>query len=66
MLPENKRLYRRSQQQKHEAIWIGRGTTTGQHITLTAEFGKIKTRTIMRLPKDQQINRELLLQVTSY
>eukprot|EP00971_Amphidinium_carterae_P349532 6491063-Amphidinium_carterae.1 len=41
IMPENQKLYyRRNQEQKHEAIWIGRDTTTGQHITQTTEFGK--------------------------
>eukprot|EP00971_Amphidinium_carterae_P224168 4448032-Amphidinium_carterae.1 len=30
---ENQKLQRRNQEQKHEAIWIGRDATTGQHIT---------------------------------
>eukprot|EP00971_Amphidinium_carterae_P280612 5570784-Amphidinium_carterae.1 len=28
-------------EQKHEAIWIGRDTTIGQHITLSTEFGRL-------------------------
>eukprot|EP00971_Amphidinium_carterae_P119106 2359564-Amphidinium_carterae.1 len=64
-MPENQKLCRRNQEQKYEAIWIGRDTTTGQHITLTTEFGKQLARTILRLPKEQQIDRALLLKVTS-
>eukprot|EP00971_Amphidinium_carterae_P011292 222169-Amphidinium_carterae.2 len=63
IMPENQKLYRRNQEQKYEAIWIGRDTT-GQHITLTTEFGKLLTRTILRLPKEQQIDKTLLLKVT--
>eukprot|EP00971_Amphidinium_carterae_P157616 3124439-Amphidinium_carterae.1 len=59
-MPENQKLYRRNQQ-KHEAIWIGRDTTTGQHIMLSPEFGKQLTRAILRLPKDQQYDKTLLL-----
>eukprot|EP00971_Amphidinium_carterae_P344830 6485450-Amphidinium_carterae.1 len=59
---ENQKLLRRNQEQKHEAIWIGRDTTTGQHITLSTEFGKQLTRTILRLPSDQQFDKTLLLQ----
>eukprot|EP00971_Amphidinium_carterae_P174128 3451458-Amphidinium_carterae.2 len=58
----NVRLYQRNQEQKHEAIWIGRDTATGQHITLTKELGKVKRKRILRLPSDQQIDKELLLQ----
>eukprot|EP00971_Amphidinium_carterae_P183173 3635105-Amphidinium_carterae.1 len=36
--------------------------TTGQHITLSTEFGKQLTRTILRLPSDQQFDKKLLLQ----
>eukprot|EP00971_Amphidinium_carterae_P258299 5126931-Amphidinium_carterae.10 len=64
-MPENRQPYRRNQEQKHEAILIGRDTTTGQHITITEEFGKQLTRTILRLPREQQIDRDLLLKVTS-
>eukprot|EP00971_Amphidinium_carterae_P129740 2569986-Amphidinium_carterae.1 len=66
-MPENKKLYRRNQEQKHEAmmaIWVGRDTTTGQHITLTEEFGKLQTKTILTLPR-AQTDRDLLLKVTS-
>eukprot|EP00971_Amphidinium_carterae_P055066 1085072-Amphidinium_carterae.1 len=52
---ENQKLQRRNQEQK----------TTGQHITLSTEFGKQLSRTILRLPKDQQFDKKLLLQVTS-
>eukprot|EP00971_Amphidinium_carterae_P193882 3846968-Amphidinium_carterae.2 len=63
---ENQKLQRRNQEQKHEAIWIGRDTTTGQHITLSTEFGKQLSRSILRLQKDQQFDKTLLLlQVTS-
>eukprot|EP00971_Amphidinium_carterae_P020453 402951-Amphidinium_carterae.3 len=65
LMPDNRKLYRRNQDQKHEAIWIGRDTTTGQHITLTEEFGKVITRTVLRLPREQQIDRDLLLKVTT-
>eukprot|EP00971_Amphidinium_carterae_P157351 3119289-Amphidinium_carterae.2 len=34
---------RKNQEQKYKAIWIGRDTTTRQHITLTEEFGKLLT-----------------------
>eukprot|EP00971_Amphidinium_carterae_P058089 1148938-Amphidinium_carterae.4 len=64
-MPENRKLYRRNPEQKHEAIWVGRDTATGQHITLTEEFGKTLSRTILRLPKEQQVDRDLLLKVTS-
>eukprot|EP00971_Amphidinium_carterae_P051568 1015134-Amphidinium_carterae.1 len=47
---ENQKLQRRNQEQRHDAIWIGRDTTTGQHITLSTELGKQLTRTILRLP----------------
>eukprot|EP00971_Amphidinium_carterae_P017936 353412-Amphidinium_carterae.1 len=40
IMPENQKLYKRNKEQKYEAIWIGRDTTTGQHITLSTEFGK--------------------------
>eukprot|EP00971_Amphidinium_carterae_P194360 3856529-Amphidinium_carterae.1 len=63
-MPENQKLYRRNQEQKHEAIWIGRDTT-GQHITLSPEFGKQLPRTTLRLPKDQHYDKALLLKVTS-
>eukprot|EP00971_Amphidinium_carterae_P335753 6471763-Amphidinium_carterae.2 len=65
VMSENKKLYHRNESQKHEAIWIGRDTTTGQHITLTEEFGKLQTRTILRLPHEQQTDQDLLLKVTS-
>eukprot|EP00971_Amphidinium_carterae_P346574 6488137-Amphidinium_carterae.1 len=66
LMPDNKKLYRRNLVKKHEAIWIGRDTATGQHITLTKEFGKTLSRTILRLLKEQQIDRGLLLnKVTS-
>eukprot|EP00971_Amphidinium_carterae_P278070 5519809-Amphidinium_carterae.3 len=62
----NMRLYQRNQHQKHEAIWIGRDTTTGQHITLTVRvLHQLRPRTVMRLPKEQQIDKDLLLRVTS-
>eukprot|EP00971_Amphidinium_carterae_P184526 3663285-Amphidinium_carterae.1 len=64
-MPENQKLYRRTQEQKYKAIWIGRDTTTGQHITLSTEFGKQLSRTILRLPLDQQYDKSLLLKVTS-
>eukprot|EP00971_Amphidinium_carterae_P017374 342501-Amphidinium_carterae.2 len=64
-MPENQKLYRRNQEQKYEAIWIGRDTTTGQHITFTEEFGRLQTRTILRLPREQQTDKRLLLKVTS-
>eukprot|EP00971_Amphidinium_carterae_P302749 6015665-Amphidinium_carterae.3 len=64
-MPENKKLSRRNQEQKYEAIWIGRDTTTGQHSTLTEEHEKLLSRTILRLPSEQQIDRDLLLKVTS-
>eukprot|EP00971_Amphidinium_carterae_P157160 3115344-Amphidinium_carterae.1 len=64
-MPENQKLYRRNQEQKYETIWIGRDTTTGQHITLSPEFGKQLSRTILRLPKDQHYDKTLLLKVTS-
>eukprot|EP00971_Amphidinium_carterae_P315285 6266568-Amphidinium_carterae.1 len=64
IMPENQKLYKRNQEQKYEAIWIGRDTTTGQHITLTTEFGRQLARTILRLPKEQQIDKTLLLKVT--
>eukprot|EP00971_Amphidinium_carterae_P264764 5252021-Amphidinium_carterae.2 len=64
-MPENEKLYQRNQEQKYEAIWIGRDTTTGQHITLTREFGRLLTRTILRIRKAQQIDKTLLLKVTS-
>eukprot|EP00971_Amphidinium_carterae_P058727 1161274-Amphidinium_carterae.1 len=64
-MAENQKLNRRNQEQKYEAIWIGRDTTTRQHITLTTEFGKQIARTILRLPKEQQFDKTLLLKVTS-
>eukprot|EP00971_Amphidinium_carterae_P164677 3264733-Amphidinium_carterae.8 len=64
-MAESKKLYQRNQQLKHKAIWIGRDTTTGLHITLTPEFGKLKTRPTMRLP-EKQIDRELLHRHGSY
>eukprot|EP00971_Amphidinium_carterae_P151194 2997739-Amphidinium_carterae.1 len=64
-MPDNRKPYRRNQEQKHEAIWIGRDTATGQRITLTEEFGKTLSRTILRLPREQQVDRDLLLKVTS-
>eukprot|EP00971_Amphidinium_carterae_P058728 1161275-Amphidinium_carterae.1 len=64
-MPENQKLYKRNQEQKYEAIWIGNDTTTGQHIALTTEFGKQIARTILRLPKKQQFDKTLLLKVTS-
>eukprot|EP00971_Amphidinium_carterae_P308746 6135235-Amphidinium_carterae.1 len=60
-MASNMKLYKRNQQQKNEAIWIGRDTTTGHHITLTPEFGKLRSRTGMRLRKEQQIDKDLLL-----
>eukprot|EP00971_Amphidinium_carterae_P076004 1501469-Amphidinium_carterae.3 len=44
----NMKLYQRIQQQKSETIWIGKDTTTGQHITLTPEFGKLRSRTVQK------------------
>eukprot|EP00971_Amphidinium_carterae_P330671 6463836-Amphidinium_carterae.1 len=64
-MPENQKLYRRNQAQKYKGIWVGRDTTPGQHITLPIEFGKLLTRTILRLPREQQADRSLLLKVTS-
>eukprot|EP00971_Amphidinium_carterae_P191582 3801657-Amphidinium_carterae.2 len=61
----NMRLYQRNQLQNHEAIWIARDTATGQRITLTPVFGKLRSRTVMRLPKEQQLDKDLLLRVTS-
>eukprot|EP00971_Amphidinium_carterae_P234365 4650480-Amphidinium_carterae.1 len=61
----NMEIYQKDQQQKHKAIWIGRDTATGQHITLTPEFGKLWSRTVMRLAKEQHTDKDLLLQVTS-
>eukprot|EP00971_Amphidinium_carterae_P261365 5185063-Amphidinium_carterae.1 len=58
-MPENQKLYRRSQKQKYEAIWIGKDTTTGQHITFTTEFGRQLARTILRLPKEQQFDKTM-------
>eukprot|EP00971_Amphidinium_carterae_P002939 57634-Amphidinium_carterae.1 len=63
-MPENQKLYERNQEQKYEAIWVGRDTTTGQHITLTTEFGRQLARKILRLPKEQQFDKTLLLNVT--
>eukprot|EP00971_Amphidinium_carterae_P324167 6442012-Amphidinium_carterae.8 len=34
----NVKFDQRNQQQRYEAIWIGRDTITGQHITLTPEL----------------------------
>eukprot|EP00971_Amphidinium_carterae_P350205 6491433-Amphidinium_carterae.1 len=65
LMPETQKLYRRNQEQKYEAIWIGRDTTTGQRITLTEEFGKLQTGTVLRLPREQQADETLLLKVTS-
>eukprot|EP00971_Amphidinium_carterae_P286921 5696232-Amphidinium_carterae.2 len=65
LMPENRKLYRRNQKQKYETIWIGRETATGQHITLTEKFGKQLPRTILQLPKKQQIEKNLLLKVIS-
>eukprot|EP00971_Amphidinium_carterae_P105127 2081583-Amphidinium_carterae.1 len=61
----NMKLYLRNQQQNNETIWIGRAMTTGQHITLTPEIGKLRSRTVMRSPKEQQIDKKHLLRVTS-
>eukprot|EP00971_Amphidinium_carterae_P115483 2287186-Amphidinium_carterae.1 len=61
----NVKLYQRNQHQKHEAIWTGRDTTTRQQITLTPEFGKLRSRTDMRLQRGQQIDKRLLLKVTT-
>eukprot|EP00971_Amphidinium_carterae_P352787 6492730-Amphidinium_carterae.6 len=61
----NMKLYQSSRQQRHEAIWIGRNKTTGQHITLTPEFGKLSSRTVMRLLEGQQVDKELLFRVTT-
>eukprot|EP00971_Amphidinium_carterae_P084478 1672281-Amphidinium_carterae.2 len=58
----NVKLYQKNQQQKREAIWIGRDTTTG-HAT-HQETGKLSLVTVMRLPKEQQIDKDLLLRVT--
>eukprot|EP00971_Amphidinium_carterae_P225469 4472190-Amphidinium_carterae.1 len=33
--------------------------------TLTPEFGKLRSRTVMRQSKEQQIDKDLLLRVTS-
>eukprot|EP00971_Amphidinium_carterae_P297425 5908796-Amphidinium_carterae.1 len=64
-MPENQKPYRKNQEQKYEAIWIGRDTTTRQHITLTEEGGKLQTRTILKMPREQQIDKTLLLKGTS-
>eukprot|EP00971_Amphidinium_carterae_P185048 3674557-Amphidinium_carterae.1 len=59
------KLYRKNQEQKYKAIWIGRDTATGQHITLTEEFAMQLSRTVLSRPKEQQVDRDLLLKVTS-
>eukprot|EP00971_Amphidinium_carterae_P253355 5030231-Amphidinium_carterae.1 len=53
-MAEKTNFYQRNSQQKQEAIWIGRDTTTGQHTTVSPKLGKIHTRTV----QNQQIDRD--------
>eukprot|EP00971_Amphidinium_carterae_P122949 2433662-Amphidinium_carterae.1 len=50
------------QEQKYEAIWIGRDTTTGQHITLTTEFGKQISRKHSQITKGAAVRQNTTTQ----
>eukprot|EP00971_Amphidinium_carterae_P349134 6490862-Amphidinium_carterae.2 len=60
-MAENMKLYKRNQEQKHEAIWIGQDSTKRQHMAISPNLGKINTRRVLRLPPDQQGHRQFML-----
>eukprot|EP00971_Amphidinium_carterae_P334860 6470380-Amphidinium_carterae.1 len=54
-MPENQKLYRRNQEQKYEAIWIGRDTATGAALRQGATTkGHIDRGKIRQLKKENR------------
>ena len=59
------RRRRKADARFRRGIWVGRGEDTNEHIVLT-EDGVFLTRSVRRLPKHLQADKELLLKSKRY